>query len=278
MVEVVEKNTVCKGEKMLEMQNRKVVLVTGGSQGIGASIVRTLARKGYSVILNYNKSEEAAKNIQLELQSSNINIEIYKADVSKHIEVTKLINYCIEKYHRIDVLINNAGFGVFGNFHEIDLEKEIQLINTNITALHILTKLFLQDMKKNDRGYILNVASIAGFMPGPLMSTYYASKSYVTRLSQSIREELRRAKSNVKISILCPGPVGTNFNNVANVKFNSKSLPSEYVAKYAVNKLLKNKFYIIPGFQIKILRAVTKIIPDSIIGKFAYKVQERKYQ
>ena len=246
-------------------------LITGASSGIGRDMARYLAKMGYDLIIvarNINNLNELKNSIK------NVNVQVIQMDLSNS-------ENCKELYKQVgsvDILINNAGFGVFGNFHETDLEKEIQLINTNITALHILTKLFLQDMKKNDRGYILNVASIAGFMPGPLMSTYYASKSYVTRLSQSIREELRRAKSNVKISILCPGPVGTNFNNVANVKFNSKSLPSEYVAKYAVNKLLKNKFYIIPGFQIKILRAVTKIIPDSIIGKFAYKVQERKYQ
>ena len=150
------------------------------------------------------------------------------------------------------------------------------MIDTNIKAVHILTKLFLSDMQKIDRGKILNVASIAGFMPGPLMATYYATKNYVVRLSQAIREELRKKKSNVQISVLCPGPVDTNFNNVANVKFNLRSLPSQTVAKYAIDNTLKGRFMIIPGFTIKCTRFFSKIVPDSIMAKACYKTQERK--
>ncbi len=103
----------------------------------------------------------------------------------------------------------------FGNFDETDLDKELNLIDTNIKAVHILTKLYLKDMIEKNEGHILNVASIAGFMPGPLMSTYYSSKAYVVRLTEGIREELKKQASNVKISLLCPGPVDTNFNKVA---------------------------------------------------------------
>ena len=173
-------------------------------------------------------------------------------------------------------IINNAGFGAFGDFTKTDIDKEIQLINTNITAVHILTKLFLQDMEKKNKGHILNVASIAGFMPGPLMATYYSSKAYVVRLSEAIREELRRKNSNVKLSILCPGPVNTNFNNVADVNFKAKSLSSEYVAKYAVKKLEKNKFYIVPGFSIKCAKIGAKIAPTGVVSKISYKMQKRK--
>ena len=246
-------------------------LITGASSGIGRDMARYLAEKGYDLII-------VARNIEKlkELQSSikNVDVQVIQKDLSN-------AENCIELYEqvkkqKIDLLINNAGFGVFGKFDETDLQKEINLINTNIVALHVLTKLFLQDMKKYNNGRILNVASIAGFMPGPLMSSYYASKSYVVKLSEAIREELKKDKSNVKISILCPGPVNTNFNKVANVKFNSKSLSSEYVAKYTIEKLLKNKFYIVPGTQIKMLRHVVKFVPDSIISKFAYRVQKRK--
>ncbi len=128
------------------------------------------------------------------------------------------------KNENIDFVINNAGFGVFGKITETNLEKEVNLINTNITAVHILTKLFLKDMVAKNEGRILNVASIAGFAPGPLMAAYYSSKAYVLRLTESIYEELRREKSNVKVSVLCPGPVATNFNNVANVHFSIKSI------------------------------------------------------
>lgn len=190
-----------------------------------------------------------------------------------------LADNCIELYNMvpdIDILINNAGFGVCGEFTKTDLEKEIALINTNVQAMHILTKLYLKNMKQKNSGQILNVASIAGFMPGPLMATYYASKAYVVRLSEAIREELKKAKSKVKISILCPGPVATNFNKVANVEFAIKSLSSEYVAKYAVKKLEKGKFYIVPGISIKLAKIGSKLSPTALVSKISYRMQKRK--
>ena len=125
-------------------------------------------------------------------------------------------------------------------------------------------------------GQQINVASIAGFMPGPLMDTYYATKNYVVRLSQGIKEELRRKKSNVGISVLCPGPVRTNFDNVAGVSFSLRGMDSDYVARYAINKMLRGKFIIVPGFTIKMLRVVSKIVPDSALVRFVYKSQRRK--
>jgi len=152
------------------------------------------------------------------------------------------------------------------------------MINTNIVAYHTLTKLYLQDMKEKNSGIILNVASIAGFMPGPLMATYYATKNYVVRLSEAIREELRKQHSNVQISILCPGPVNTNFNKVADVQFALKGLSSEYVAKYAIEKMLKGKFYIIPGLKIKLAKIGCKIAPTNFVAKISYKMQRKKIQ
>ena len=147
---------------------------------------------------------------------------------------------------------------------------------TNIIAYHILTKLYLVDMKARNCGKILNVASIAGFMPGPLMATYYSTKSYVVKLSESIREELNKEKSNVQISILCPGHVKTNFNNVANVKFEIRSVSSDYVAKYAVDKMFKNKLIIVPTFYMKVLIFFSKISPTKLIARIAYNIQDKK--
>ena len=165
---------------------------------------------------------------------------------------------------------------MFGEFTEIDLDKEISLIDTNIKATHILTKLYAKSMKEKNKGKILNVASIAGFMTGPLMSAYYASKNYVVELSSGINKELKKAKSNVRISILCPGPVDTNFNNVAGVRFSVKSLSSEYVAKYAIDKTLKGKEIIIPGIGIKILYGLNKLSPRFISTELAYHTQKSK--
>ena len=180
------------------------------------------------------------------------------------------------KNEDIDILINNAGFGVHGKFYDTDLDKEVQMIETNITAVHILMKLYLKDMIKKDRGHILNVASMAAFGPGPLMSSYYASKAYVYRLSQGVKTELRKNNSKVKISVLCPGPVRTNFNKVAGVDFAAPSLSSEYVAKYAVKKLLKNKFTIVPGTFMKITRFFEKIMPHNLVSNVSYFVNYRK--
>ena len=243
-------------------------LVTGASSGIGRDIAIELSHKGYDLVLvarDENKLMEVKEKIKT-------NAEIICMDLSIEENCKKLHDMA----KNIDLLVNNAGFGVFGEFTNTDLNKELNLIKTNIMAVHILTKLYLQDMEKINSGHILNVASISGFLPGPLMATYYSSKSYVVRLSQSIKEELKRKKSNVKISVLCPGPVQTNFNNVADVKFNIHSLKSDYVAIYTVNKLLKNKFLIIPGLSIKMIKIFSKIVPDSIISKFVFKMQQRK--
>lgn len=244
------------------------VLITGASSGIGRDMAREFAKRGYELVL-VARNEQRLKELKDELK---VKTEIIIADLSVEENCRKVY----EQAKNIDILVNNAGFGVFGEFISTDLEKEINMINTNIVAVHILTKLYLKDMVKNNKGQILNVASIAGTMPGPLMATYYASKSYVIRLSESINEELKKKKSNVQISVLMPGPVRTNFNNVAGVKFMVNSLSSEYVAGFTVDKFLKGKFYIVPGFLIKCARVLTKIFPSKLVAKCSYFMQRRK--
>lgn len=241
-------------------------LITGASSGIGRDFAKILADKGYELIL-VARDEEKLKELQKKL---NVNTKIISMDLSNEENCKRLH----AENPDIDLLINNAGFGDCGNFTHTSLDKEINMINTNIVAYHILTKLYLIDMKKVNKGHILNVASITGFMPGPLMSTYYATKSYIVRLSEGIREELNKEKSNVKISILCPGPVSTNFNKVANVKFALKQKSSRYVAQYAINNL--NKFYIVPGIDIKLARLGAKLFPSSLVAKITYIVQKKK--
>lgn len=245
-------------------------LITGASSGIGRDMARYLSTKGYDLILVARRIEPM-EELKKEL---NTNVQIIQLDISTKENCYELYNKT--KNENIDILINNAGFGIFGEFEEVDLEKEINLINTNITAVHILTKLYIKDMIKRDSGNILNVASIAGFMPGPLMSSYYASKNYVVALSRAIQKELKKKKSNVKLSVLCPGPVTTNFNNVAGVKFNLKSITSEYATKYGIDEMLKGKKVILPTFQIKLVKFFTKIAPDSLILEASYRTQVRK--
>lgn len=245
-------------------------LVTGASSGIGREIAKKLSNMGYDIIAvarDGNKLNELKEELSTK-------VEIIALDLDDNESCKEL--YKTVKNKNIDVLVNNAGFGDFGEFTKTDLDKEISMINTNITAVHILTKLFLQDMIKKDKGYILNVASIAGFMPGPLMATYYSTKSYVVRLTQSIYTELKKKKSNVSISVLCPGPVSTNFNNVAGVKFNLKSMTSKQVADYAIKNMFKHKLIILPGIKIKISRFLAKICPEKLVARICYHMQEKK--
>ena len=244
------------------------VLITGASSGIGRDMARVLAKKGYDLAIVARKRQEL-ENLAEELKKeNNINVEIIDTDLSQ-------IENCKEIHKKV---INNAGFGDCGNFTKTSLDKEINMINTNIVAYHTLMKLYLIDMKAKGTGKILNVASIAGFMPGPLMSTYYATKAYIVRISESIREELKKEKSNVKISILCPGPVSTNFNKVANVKFHMREANSMDVAKYAIEKMEKGKFYIIPGIDVKLAKIGAKLAPAPLTSKITYMMQKRKIE
>lgn len=205
--------------------------------------------------------------------------EDLKTDVKIEVLDISTKENCIRLFETnkdIDILINNAGFGDFGAFDKTDLSKELSMIDTNIKATHILSKLYLQEMKQKNKGHILNVASIAGFMAGPLMATYYATKNYVVSLSKAMNKELQKASSNVHVSVLCPGPVNTNFDNVANVRFSLKGLSSEYVAQYSINQMLKNKKVIIPGNMMKLIYLGNKLAPSWLSLEIAYHSQNQK--
>ena len=245
-------------------------LVTGASSGIGYEISKYLAKRGYDIIA-VARNKKALETLKSQIKT---NVQIICMDLSIQDNCFKL--YEKLKDNEVDVLINNAGFGMYGNFDVLDIEKEIKMINVNILACDILTKLFLKKMRERNHGYILNVGSIAGFMPGPLMSSYYASKSYVVKLTEGIRKELKKSKSGVSISVLCPGPVNTNFNETAGVKFAVKPLSSEYVAKYAIDMMFKKKIIIVPVCMIKIARFLSKFAPDNIVAEVVYHIQTRK--
>lgn len=245
-------------------------LITGASSGIGADIARVLSDMGYDLILVARRKTRLSK-VKSELKT---NVDIIYMDISSTFNCMELYNQV--KNEDIDILVNCAGFGIFGDFTMTSLDKELDMIDTNIKGLHILTKLFLQDFNKRNRGYILNIASSAAFAPGPLMASYYASKAYVLRLSESIYGELKEIKSNVGISVLCPGPVDTEFNKVAKVKFNTKSLKSIDVAQYAIKKMFKKKLIIIPGFMMKLNYIFNRFLPIKLLTKINYRIQVKK--
>ena len=245
-------------------------LITGASSGIGYQMAKYLSELGHDLIL-VARDKKKLQEMQEKLKTETKIIVADLSDASKVKEV-----YVLCKNENIDILINNAGFGDCGKFDETDLTRELEMINLNINAVHVLTKLFLRDMKKRNSGYILNVASSAAFLPGPLMATYYGTKAYVLRLTTALYEELRRDKSNVKVSCLCPGPVDTNFNKVSNVNFSVKPLDSQFVAKYAIDEMFNKKLIIIPGFKMKLANFFSRFCSTKFLAKITYNIQKKK--
>lgn len=245
-------------------------MVTGASSGIGRDMALYLASLSYDLIL-VGRDKERLEELKDKIKTK---VKIVIVDLSNEQKVKEL--YVLTKNEDIDLLVNNAGFGVFGEFINTDINEEFKMLDVNIKAVHLLTKLFLKDMVKKNSGMILNVASSAAFMAGPLFSSYYASKSYVYRLSLALNEELRRKKSNVKVAVLCPGPVDTNFNKRAGVRFTLKALKSDYVAKYAIDKLMKGKTIIIPGVKMKLVKFGVRFLPDKFVTRLTYNIQKKK--
>jgi len=243
-------------------------LITGASSGIGKEMAIYLSELGYDLILVSRGNEELVK-VKNGLKTD---VKILAYDLS-------ILDNCYELYNKlsedkIDIIINNAGYGIFGDYSYDNLDKEMNMIELNVKCVHIFTKLFVNN--KNTK-YILNVSSSAGLMKGgPLMSGYYATKSYVCSYSMALYEELRRNNSDINISILCPGPVDTNFNERANVKFNLNSLNARYVARYAIDKMFKKKLIIIPGFTVKIGIFLTRFISTKLLLRITYNFQKKK--
>ncbi len=245
-------------------------LITGATSGIGLAVAENLSRRGWELILT-GRNEKALKKISDRLGN---NTQFICADLSVKSDVFKVYDFCKDK--SVDMLVNNAGFGIFGKFHETDLDSELDMLSVNITAVHILMKLFLRDFRKRNSGIILNVASSAGFMTGPLMSSYYASKNYVVRLSLAAAEELRRDNSKVSVTVFCPGPVDTNFNNRAGVSFSVKPITAEYAAQYAVEKALAGKLIAVPSLSMKAGLFGARFVPHRLLSAITYNIQKNK--
>ncbi|MCM1299305.1 MAG: SDR family oxidoreductase [Firmicutes bacterium] len=248
-----------------------IALITGASSGIGEEFAKILAKKGFNLILVARRKGRLS-DLRRELMSNyNIKVRALTADLSDEEECIRL--YETVKKLKIDILINNAGFGLFGKFTETNLHRELEMIDLNIKAVHILTKLFVRDFAQRNYGFILNVSSIAGFMAGPLMATYYASKNYVTQLTRAIGKELKKDKKNVYVGVLCPGPVKTEFNKVAGSEFAVSGITAAEAAQYAVSEMFKGNTVIIPSNSAKTLAAMSKFAPSKLMLTAAYFAQ-----
>ena len=252
-------------------------LITGASSGLGRDMAIALSRRGYDIIA-VARRRERLEQLRSELKTD---VEILCLDVTRAEDIQQIA----QRLDEVDVFINNAGFGVFGDLCSSDLDAELAMIDTNVKAVHILTKLAAQTFRARNHGHILNVASIAAFFPGPLFSAYYGCKAYVFRLTQALHEELRQANSAVRVSVLCPGPVRTEFEQVAKVSFGRGDEPgrdliiadSRKVAEYAIKKMLRGKLIIVPGTLMKIAVFFRRILPEKVLSRVLYLLQSKKF-
>lgn len=244
-------------------------LITGASSGIGKEMAKLLAEKKYNLILAARR-EERLIELKNELESKySISVYICPTDLTKEQEVSYLFEF--SKDFEPDIVINCAGFGKMGMFLDIPLDEDLDMIKTNVIALHILTKKFADAMKE---GVILNVASIAAFAPVPLLSTYGATKAYVQSLSRGINYELKRAKKPVHVMTLCPGPIATEFCQVAHGGFHMKEASAKSVAEKAIRGIFKKKNVVVPGLFPKASHLFFKLMPTKAVLPLEYSSQD----
>lgn len=262
------------------MHNRidGTALITGGSAGIGAAFARVFAERGHDVVL-VARRRDALEAIAGQLEARHgIRAHVFPADLADPATAERLFEAVRNAGIDVSILVNNAGFGVGGPFVETNLERELELIQVNVTSLVQLTKHFLRPMVHRGRGGIINVASMAGFQPGPLASMYYASKAFVISFSEAIAEELR--DTGVVVSALCPGPVQTEFAAVAGVGPTSLArlgvADARTVAEFGYGALQRGVRIAIPGAQNKFLNQLRRITPRIAATKFVRYLQETR--
>ncbi len=246
-------------------------LVTGATSGIGLEIARILATMNYNLILVGRRIDRLEK-LKTEVENSGVKAVAMQCDLSDIEQVYKLIKDT-DIYEDIEVVINAAGFGKMGYVIDASDDSDLGMINTNITALHILTKHFAKKMK---RGNIVNVASIAGTVPGPYMSVYGATKAYVLNFSLAFGYELKKLKKDIYITAVCPGPVETEFNDVAGASYKLKSITAKKCAECIIKAMKKKKRVIMVSPTVKILHFLSKISPYRVILPVEYNLQIKK--
>lgn len=255
---------------------KETALITGASSGIGLDLARLFAKDGHDVVL-VARSEGKLREIAVGLERDfGVTAHVIVADLAKPDAPQRLV---AELPVDVDVLVNNAGFGVAGPFVETDLAKELEMIQVNVVALTHLTKLLLPLMIARRRGRVLNVASTAAFQPGPLMAVYYATKAYVLSFSEAIADELR--DSGVTVTALCPGPTETGFAAVADMTttrlFNlARPMSSAEVARAGYAGMKRGRRIVIPGLKNKLLTQSIRVSPRRMVTTIVRKLQESR--
>ena len=246
-------------------------LVTGASSGIGYESSKILASKGYDLIITARSVDKLNKLSEEIKNTFNKDVVIIPLDISKRESLDELFNKT--KDYEIEVVINNAGLGKVGMFNEVTDAEDFNMIDINVTAMHMILKHYADVLEK---GYILTVASIASFAPGPKMATYYATKNYIRSYAEALRYELKKMKKNIGITILAPGPVNTNFNDTANVTFTLKGVDANKCANYAIKRMFKKKKFATPKWSVRAATRLMRILPHRVSMRLCFKSQSKK--
>lgn len=259
---------------------RKLALITGASSGLGWQFAWILAQNNYDLIVTA-RNKTALQKLQTELtQKYGIEVIIIEQDLVRE-DAAKAIWQQVQLLHRsVDILINNAGFGDYGYFHKLELDRQTAMVQVNVLALLQLTYYVLPSMIEQGHGHIMNVSSLAAFQAGPFMATYYASKAFVLSFTEAIAEEIKH--TNVKVNAFCPGPTNTGF--VKNANLESSKVASNFdadphqTALYGYQMMMKGKVIAIPGRQNRMLAVISKFSPRDLTRKAMYQMQRKRNQ
>ena len=259
-------------------RRRKTALITGASAGIGAELARVFAADDHDVVL-VARRRDALEALAGQLEGKHgITATVIVEDLADPEAPARIFDATRAARIDVHVLVNNAGFGLGGEFSETPLERELEMVQVNVTALMQLTKLFIAPMVRRREGYVMNVASTAAFAPGPLASVYYASKAFVLSFSQALAEEL--APSGIVVSCLCPGPTETEFAQVAHVGkthlFSANVADARDVAEFGYRAMLGGWRVAIPGARNKVLVHAQRLVPRRLVTRVVKKLQESR--
>jgi len=258
--------------------NPETVLITGASSGIGLELARCFAADKSNLIL-IARSTDALEKLAGELRAAHgITARVLTADLSLPETAKKIFQELSAQKISVDILVNNAGFGLQGGFVKLPLSRQLEIIHVNITALTELTGLFLPGMIQRRRGGILNVGSVAGFLPGPNMAVYYASKAFVLSFTEALAEEM--SGSGLTFSVLCPGPTESNFGNVARGgktrQVQRQKMSAATVARIGHQKFRAEKIVVVPGISNQLLAFSTRIVSRTFARKIVKKYNRTK--
>jgi uncharacterized protein len=258
-------------------QYKKTALITGAASGIGYELAHIFARDNYNLVLvdkNGQKLSDIASKFR---QKFGVVVKNIVKDLSVPTSPDEIFTDVQQASIKVDVLVNNAGFGNYGLFNETDLTAELKMLQVNLVSLTHLTKLFLKDMVNQGNGKILNVASTAAFQPGPLMAVYSATKAYILLFSEAIANELEN--TGVTVTVLCPGPTQSAFHEITGMADSQllkekKMMSAETVAKIGYRGLMANTTVVIPGVKNKILAELVRFVPRKLVTKVARSTHE----